>query len=206
VSAERQLPGELLLGVRAFRERGDDQIVTLFGLSVLDEASTGHYHVGSAGDFEARGWGVSVTRQVAEGTRATVDYSLVDADWTRHSPDARVLAFVASQALRTSDRVHDLTASVESVLAPTSTRVFVLYKLNTAVAAPGLEQANAGGARFDVQVNQALPFLGFTNARWEALVAVKNVFHDDFANSSVYDELLVIRPPTRVMGGVTVKF
>jgi hypothetical protein len=206
VSAERQLPGELVVGVRAFRERGDDQIVTLFGLSVLDDASIGHYRVGSAGDFDARGWGVNVSRQVGEGTRATIDYSLVDADWTRPSPDARVLAFVASQVLRTSDRVHDLTASVESVLAPTSTRVFVLYKLNTAVASPGFEQANAGGARFDVQVNQALPFLGFTNARWEALVAVKNVFHDDFANSSVYDELLVIRPPTRVLGGVTVKF
>ena len=206
VSAERRLPGELVVGVRAFRERGDDQIVTLFGLSLMDDVSTGHYRVGSAGDFDARGWGVSVARQVGEGTRATVDYSLVDADWTRSSPDARVLALVASQVLRTSDRVHDFTASVESVLAPTSTRVFVLYKLNTAVAAPGLEQANAGGARFDVQVNQALPFLGFTNARWEALVAVKNVFHDDFANSSVYDELLVIRPPTRVLGGVTVKF
>ncbi len=206
VSAERQLPGAMVVGVRAFKERGDDQIVTLFGLSIMDDASIGHYRVGSAGDFDATGWGVSVTRHVGEGTRATVDYSLVDADWTRSSPDASVLALVASQVLRTSDRVHDLTASVESVLAPTSTRVFVLYKLNTAMAAPGLEQANAGGARFDVQVNQALPFLGFTNARWEALVAVKNVFHDDFANSSVYDELLVIRSPTRVLGGVTVKF
>jgi hypothetical protein len=37
-------------------------------------------------------------------------------------------------------------------------------------------------------------------------VAVKNVFHDEFGSASIYDELLVVRAPTRVLGGVTVKF
>jgi hypothetical protein len=83
--------------------------------------------------------------------------------------------------------------------------VFVLYKLNSAVGAAGFEQASAGGARFDVQVNQALPF-SLAKSRWEALVAVKNMFHDDFDTGSLYDELLVVRAPTRVLGGVTVKF
>jgi hypothetical protein len=207
VAAERTLPGEVLVGLRAFRERGGDQIVTLFGLLPTDTVvSTGHYLVGSAGDYDATGWGVSVSRSLGEATRATLDYALVGADWTRSSPDASALALLAGQALRTSDRVHDLTASIESVLAPTSTRVFVLYKLNTAMAAAGRETPSAGGARFEVQINQALPFLAFTNARWEALVAVKNVFHDEFSGGSVYDELLVVKAPTRVLGGVTVKF
>jgi hypothetical protein len=201
---ERQMPGELLVGVRAFRQRGDDQIVTLFGV-VEPVSNTGHYRVGSAGDFEATGWGVSVTRSVGESTRASIDYSQSGADWTGISPDARALSLLASQVLRRSDRVRDLTASVESIVAATSTRVFVLYKLNTAAAAPGIEPISAGGSRFDVQINQALPF-GFAKSRWEALVAVKNVFHDEYDSGSVYDELLVVRAPTRVMGGVTVKF
>ena len=62
------------------------------------------------------------------------------------------------------------------------------------------------GARFDVQVNQALPFLNFTGAQWEMLVAVRNLFRDDLLDASVYDELLVVRPPKRVVGGVTVRF
>ena len=57
-----------------------------------------------------------------------------------------------------------------------------------------------------MQVNQALPFLNFTNAQWEMLVAVSNLFRDDWARRSVYDELLVVRPPKRVLGGVTVRF
>ena len=206
VAAERPVFGDILLGVRAFRQRGEDQIVTLFGVATVDEAvNTGHYRVGSAGDFDAVGWGVSVSRTVGEGTRASLDYSRADADWHGRSPDFWALARMASQVIRRSDVVHDLTATLESLVPATSTRVFVLYKLNTAVSAPGFEQTPAGGARFDVQINQALPF-SVAKSRWEALVAVKNMFHDDFDSGSLYDELLVVRAPTRVLGGVTVKF
>jgi hypothetical protein len=206
VAAERQMAGEIVLGVRAFRQRAEDQIVTVFGVTAVDEAtSNGHYRVGSAGDFDATGWGVSVSRTVAEGTRASVDYTRAGAEWNGRSPDFWALARVASQVLRRSDIVHDLTATVESVVPVTSTRVFVLYKLNTAVSAPGFEQASAGGARFDVQVNQALPF-SVARSRWEVLVAVKKMFHDEFDSGSLYDELLVVKAPTRVLGGVTVKF
>ena len=38
------------------------------------------------------------------------------------------------------------------------------------------------------------------------LVAVRNMFRDDVLDASVYDELLVVRPPKRVVGGLTVKF
>ena len=143
---------------RAFRQRGEDQIVTLFGVAAVDGAGTGHYRVGSAGDFDATGWGVSVSRNVAEGTRASIDYSRAGAEWIGRSPDFWALARLASQVLRRSDVVHDLTATIESLVPATSTRVFVLYKLNSPLAAPGFEQASAGGARFDVQINQALPF------------------------------------------------
>ena len=44
------------------------------------------------------------------------------------------------------------------------------------------------------------------NTRWEVLVGVRNLFRDQTDPASVYDELLVIRPPKRVIGGVLVKF
>ena len=61
-------------------------------------------------------------------------------------------------------------------------------------------------ARFDVQVHQSLPFMDFSSAKWEMLVAVRNFFRDAAPDQSVYDELLVVRPPKRVIGGLTLKF
>jgi hypothetical protein len=85
--------------------------------------------------------------------------------------------------------------------------VFVLYKLNSGLTASDAAAERAGfGARFDVQVNQALPFLNFTSAEWEALFTVRNLFREDPTDGSVYDELLVVKPPKRVVGGLTVRF
>jgi hypothetical protein len=38
------------------------------------------------------------------------------------------------------------------------------------------------------------------------LVAVRNLFRESFSETSVYDELLVVRPPKRLVGGITVRF
>ena len=100
-----------------------------------------------------------------------------------------------------------MTATVESIVTPTATRLFVLYKMNAAFDSTGaLSAVSETRARFDVQVNQSLPFLNFSNAQWEMLVAVSNLFKEDWADTSVYDELFVVRPPKRVLGGVTVRF
>ena len=105
--------------------------------------------------------------------------------------------------LRRDDRIHDVTASLESVVAPTATRLFVLYKMNAAFdASHAVASVPGTNTRFDVQVNQSLPFLNFSSAQWEMLVAVSNLFKEDWADTSVYDELMVVRPPKRVLGGV----
>jgi len=140
---------------------------------------------------------------MSDGIRSSVDYTLVDSEWFVRSPDAAALEDAAGTALGTNQRIHDVTASVESVVAPTATRIFAVYKMNTAFAPDAAAVTNA---RFNVQVNQSLPFLNFTNAQWEMLVAVSNLFREDVVDGSVYDELLVVRPPKRVLGGVTVKF
>ena len=57
-----------------------------------------------------------------------------------------------------------------------------------------------------MQLTQALPFFGGAGGEREMLVAVRSLFRDELVDASVYDELLVVRPPKRVVGGVTVRF
>ena len=108
--------------------------------------------------------------------------------------------------LRTgTQRIHDVTTSVESTLPVTETRVYAIYKINSQLADADAGAAGAG-ARFDVQVNQSLPFLNFSGGQWEMLLAVRSLFRDALLDASIYDELLVMRSPKRVVGGVTVRF
>jgi hypothetical protein len=84
--------------------------------------------------------------------------------------------------------------------------VVVLYRLNNGFARRDSIDGPAVDARFDVQVRQALPFMDFSSAKWEMLVAVRNFFRDSTGDQSIYDELLVVRPPKRVVGGLTLRF
>jgi len=89
----------------------------------------------------------------------------------------------------------------------TATRVFVLYKINNAFARGGDRRARRS-ITLDVQVT-GLPFMPFSGtARWEVLVGLRNLFRDsaDSASTSIYDEVLVVRPPKRVIGGVLIPF
>jgi hypothetical protein len=96
---------------------------------------------------------------------------------------------------------------VETAFPPSATRVFVLYKLNNAYIRDDVSNSRPSlDGRWDVQVVQGLPFMNFTTAHWEMLVAVRNLFRESFAQTSVYDELLAARPPKRLIGGITVKF
>jgi hypothetical protein len=208
LAAEREFADAILIGVRAFRQQIDDQVMTLFGLALSEtDTGTGHYRVGSAGDVDARGWGVSVSRTVGDSVRASVDYTQVDPRWQRRSADTDAIVLLAGSVLPRDRRIHDLTASIDSIVAPTATRLFVIYKMNNSFAGmrSGLS-APLASARFNVEVRQDLPFLNLGGGRWEMIAAVSNLFRDDPLDGSVYDELLVVRPPTRVLGGVTVRF
>jgi len=208
IAVDRQWADHIIIGFRAFKEQVDDQVVTVFGMAMADTpAEVGHYQVGSAGDFRARGWGMTFSRTMGENTRASVDYTQSLTQWIDRSADSDLLEVIAPSLVRTGERIHDVTASLESVVAPTATRLLVVYKLNSAYAASKFGDATPNpGVRFDVQVNQALPFMNFTSAQWEMLVAVSNLFKEAMYENSVYDELMVVRPPKRVLGGVTVRF
>jgi hypothetical protein len=210
VSLERQWAGDFMIGVRAFKQDVDGQVVTLFGFAqpTSPVASIGHYYVAGGGDFDARGWGLSVTRKMLDGVRASIDYTMTDARWVEQGSDSLRLASIApSTVRRDTERLYDLRAAVESEVVQTDTRFFVVYKINSAFASGDrVGPLRNIGARFDVQVNQGLPFLKFATSQWEMLVAVRNMFRDGLADASVYDELLVVRAPTRIVGGLSVRF
>ena len=42
--------------------------------------------------------------------------------------------------------------------------------------------------------------------KWEVLVGLRNLFRDVNEPASIYDELLVVRPPKRLVGGFLVRF
>jgi outer membrane receptor for ferrienterochelin and colicin len=199
-------------GVRGFEQRINDQTVTVFGLRSVDSnpSAAGHYYVGAAGDAVVRGVGVTVTHAFADFIRGSVDYSVSTADWTGRSEPvefAVLTKWVPSTVRSNRERIYDVTTSLETEIPYTATRVVVLYKLNSAFAtATRAEELPAFGARFDMRVTQSLPFMNFRASQWEMLVGVRNLFHESLANSSVYDELLVVRPPKRLVGGLTVKF
>lgn len=103
---------------------------------------------------------------------------------------------------------RDLLARVETVIDQTGTRIAAVYRLNT--LHPRRRTQNPPrtplASRFDVQLSQGLPFLGsLTSADWEVLVAVRNLFYET-GEGGTLDELLVANAPTRVLGGISVRF
>jgi hypothetical protein len=198
---------DFVIGVRRFYQSVDDQLVTAFGLTLPGgPKSLGHYYVANLGSFEADGWLVRfVSPAAAARVRAAVDYSVTQAQWlTRNDP--AILESWAPGAIRPAhESVHDITTSVHTEIPETATRVYVIYKINNAYTR--FTRPNRAGldSRFDVQVNQALPFEP-AGTRWEVLVGLRNLFRDPTEPGSVYDELLVVRPPKRVVGGFLVRF
>jgi hypothetical protein len=210
IAAEQPFADDVVLGVRMFRQQVNDQLVTLFAVSPpgASPAEIGHYYVGNTGDVDARGWGLSLSRTVADGIHASIDYTHTDAEWLRPTATTGRLALVMPSVVRRQfEQLHDVTTSIDSELPRFDTHVFVIYKLNSGFSSPDATTRRPRfGSRFDVEVSQALPFLDFASAQWQMVVAVRNLFQQDLLETSVYDELQVVRPPKHVVGGVTIRF
>jgi hypothetical protein len=204
--------GRSTVSVRAFRQKVDNQLATVFGAELpnYEGVKLGHYFVGAAGSSEATGGTVAFRSTIAGRVRASAAYSLASA---RLVPDASqyVVLLTPATARYANEHLHDVTAAIDAELPETSTRILVLYRVGNGYARPtnptGPTEPSTGvDSRFDVQVRQSLPFLNFTNARWEMLVAVRNFLREAELDQSIYDELLAVRPPKRIVGGVTLHF
>jgi hypothetical protein len=201
--------GSYVLGARRFQQRVDNQLATLFGLPVTGgPESPGHYYVGNAGNLDAQGWAFSLASAPGERLRGSVEYSLARAQWLSRGDMAAIAVWTPAAVRPRSEDIHDVTTSLETNVPQTDTRVFMLYRINNAFARSAGDPTRPSlDYRFDVQVNQALPFMPFSgSARWEVLVGLRNMFRDPLVMGSIYDELLVVHPPKRVIGGVLIKF
>jgi hypothetical protein len=207
VGLDRQLGDAFIVGVSRFHQSVDDQLVTIFGLSMPGgPQSVGHYYVAGAGAVEADGWQVRLNTAPNARLQGSVQYSRTDARWIgRGAQD--LLATAAMSAIRPDvEELHDLTTSLTADIRETATRVFVICKVNNGFVSPGLGSTGTmTDARFGIQVNQALP-VAFAGTRWEVLIGLRNLFRDPADPASVYDELLVVRPPKRLVGGFLVRF
>jgi hypothetical protein len=199
------------VSVRAFRQHIEDQLVTVFGLDLADAPSrVGHYFVGNAGNIDAFGLSAGIRASIGGRVHGSVEYSTTRAHYLSPEDTASILILAGAAGRPELERIHDVATSFETDVPETSTRFIVLYRVSNAFARslPGVVQGDhsAIDSRFDVQVRQSLPFMDFSAAKWEMLVGVRNFFRDTAPDQSVYDELLVVRPPTRVVGGLTLRF
>lgn len=208
VSLERDLASGVTVSVRAFDQRVDNQLIEIFdSLPGRAEAARGHYYVATAGDVDARGWGAGMMHEVPGYVRGTIEYTVAEAYWDPAS-DMTIARAVRSVPMNIGEKIHDLQTSIEATIPQTATRVFAKYRVNTAFwsGEPDLSMRSSANSRFNVRVNQSLPFLRFSNADWEALVDVRNTFREVEADSSMYDEVFAIRAPKRIVGGLQVSF
>ncbi len=208
VAVDHEFDAPYVIGVRRFYQNVDDQLVTLFGLSLPGgPESVGHYYVANAGSLGADGWAVRLSTAPNKRITGSVDYSITRARWLAPRGDMGEIAEFAPAAIRpATEDLHDVTTSLSTEIPETATRVFVFYKINTGYTRSDASKLRPGlDARFDVQVNQALPF-DLAGTRWEVLLGVRNLFRDPNDPASVYDELLVVKPPKRVVGGFLVRF
>lgn len=207
IGLERDI-ASYVVGVRHFQQEVDNQLVAMFGVGPQDaQPDLGHYVVANGGNVDSRGWVVGISRHVGRRVVGGVEYTTATATWTGVG-ERRLIQRIAPSAARLgTERIHDVTARVTTDIPETATRISAAYKVNSAFArrSAGLDDA-AADARFDLQISQKLPFLSVSGADWELMVSVRNLFRDGMNIGSVYDELLVVRPPKRVIGGVLVKF
>jgi hypothetical protein len=154
-----------------------------------------------------RGVGVSVTRSFGQSVRSSVAYSYGQS-WRDGAPVEPEDGIVTPGSYQTA-RFHDLVARVETMIDATDTRLAAYCRMNSLRAAeadPRMVHAPVLTTRFDVQLTQGLPFLqGLTRAEWEVLLSVRNLSYET-SEAGTMDELAVLRAPTRVLGGVSVRF
>lgn len=205
---QQSFSGGRSIALRRFRQTSDDQAATIFGLNPAGESWAGaHYAVAAVGAAVIDGWSMRAEGALLSRFTGSVEYTVAGSNWAPSITGLRRARAAAPSAVRSGhERLHDLLTSVEVDIPESDTRVSMAYRINTAFSRPGLNATPGLGGRFDMQINQALPFQPVRGGRLEVLVAVSNLLRDLRQTGSLYDELLTIAPPLRILGGVQIRF
>ena len=196
--------GPTTLGARALYEDTTHQIVNVFE----PYPSTRSLHMFNVGPLTARGVGFRLARDFGDAVSGSVSYTYGLA--SRRGlifADGLLGAQPAGASFRRAD-FHDVEARVETFFDVTDTRVQAFCRINT--LNPESDGPGGNGAvtntRFDIQLTQGLPFLQtLTRADWEVLVAFRNLYYEP-GEGGLFDEVVVLHPPRRVVGGIAVRF
>jgi hypothetical protein len=194
-----------VLSVVLFRQDAINQVATLFKSGTTP--TPGHYSVATPGRVVTDGWIARLSGQLVGRLYGTIEYSEARSAWTL-GPSQRLLSFRAPSVVRPArELIHDVTATLETYIPESSTRISFAYRFNTAYSrARWMGREPAPGQRFHVQIHQALPYQPIRDGRLEAVFAIRTLFRDAGDVRPFYDELLTVAPPLRLMGGVQVKF
>jgi hypothetical protein len=187
------------VGAFAFREQTRDQLWTAF-----ENGSA--LRVRNAGTVGVQGFGFTVRRGFGSVVTGSVTYTFGRAS----RPSGPAFGSRAAALGFTEAEFHDLVARLETFIGWSETRVAAVCRVNALSEdeerTPSLLEGTPATTRFDVQVTQGLPFLQpLTRADWNLLVAVSNLFYET-SEGGFLDELAVQDPPTRVVGGISVRF
>jgi hypothetical protein len=189
--------GSATVAGRIFDEATRDLLLTTF------DGSTPF--IRNAGQAGARGFGVSLGHRFGGIVNGSVTYTFGRGRRSGQAPFASRLPLIAFDEAE----FHDLVARLETVIDWSDTRVAALYRLNALNEdrpSTAGTTAKSTATRFDVQLTQGLPFLQpLTRADWQVRVAVRNMFYEA-SQAGFLDELAVQDPPTRVVGGISVRF
>lgn len=204
---EESFGGDRVVSLRRFRQQADDQTATIFGLT-SDGAlwAAGHYSVASIGAVSIDGWAMKAAGSLSSRLSGSVEYSVGSTQWMPGGGAQRVALLVPSAVRTGTDRLQDLLTSIDLAIPESSTRLSIAYRFNTAFSRGDSSLTPAPAGRFDMQINQALPFQPLRGGRLEVLVAVSNLYRDRRQPGSLFDEILTVSPPTRLLGGVQLRF
>ena len=199
IGGDRTL-GAATVGAFVFREDVQDQLVNIHGGPVDDDL-----HIVNGGGLVVQGMGLSLAGRFGNAVSGSLAWSYGHA--SRDAATTAVLLDVPmfAGALRQSG-YHDVVARLETFIDTTETRLSAYYRVNTLAPESDSGSWAVTNGRFDIRLTQGLPFLQpLTRAEWELLVAVRNLFYEDFEGGAL-DEFAVLHAPKRVLGGFAVKF
>ena len=187
--------------VRAFRQQTRDQMATLFGTDA--EPEPGPYFIAPVGEVTILGVGLGASAQFSPNVSGQIEYTRAFSAWDQ-DPRVRAVRRMSPSVLRSTEALHDITATLDATVSRSATRITVAYRASTGFSGQQLDPGFAG--RFHVQVHQALPFRPTRKSQVELMFSLRNLFRDITGDASWYDELLTVAPPLRFAGGLQIRF
>ncbi len=184
--------GASSVGAFGFIETADDPLVNVAGdrrtLRILN---------GSA--YATRGVGLSFARRFG-AVVGSVTYRYGSA----HATVAGDTLLDWGKAGFSQADFHDVVTRLETFIDQSDTRLVAFYRINR--LQPDTEFGVSHSSRFDVRLQQGLPFLpSMTRANWELLLAYRNLFYDE-SEGALLDELAVVDPARQLIGGIAIRF